>query len=195
MITPVVMMKLLQSKTHGDPDSDILPALMRQDQRAFAVLVDRHIKNLSAQAAQMLGDVHMAEDVTQSVFLKTWQMLPGWETGNAKLITWMRRVSINLCLDILRKKKPVYTDSVPDMASEEKNAEDNLSDSERNQWVRRSMETLSERQQAALTLFYYQELPQKACAEIMDLTVPAFESLLRRARQTLKTATTQSGSL
>lgn len=183
----------IQTKAGTDPDSDILPALMQQEQRAFAILVDRHIRNLSAQAAQMLGDVHMAEDVTQTVFLKTWEMLPGWQTGNAKLVTWMRRVSTNLCLDILRKKKPVYTDQVPDIAGGETNAEESLSESERNRWVRKSMEALPDRQQAALTLFYFQELPQKACAEIMELTVPAFESLLRRARTTLKTTTSQSG--
>ena len=176
-----------------DPDNDILPALMVQDQRAFAILVDRHIKNLSAQAAQMLGDVHMAEDVTQSVFVKTWEMLPNWQTGNAKLITWMRRVSTNKCLDIIRKKKPIYTDQVPDQASAEQSPEANLTESERSNWVRKSMDLLPERQKAALTLFYYQELSQKACAEILDLTVPAFESLLRRARQALKTTTSQSG--
>ncbi len=189
-------MELANSKQASpDPDSDIIPALMNQDQKAFSVLVDRHVKNLSAQAAQMLGDVHMAEDVTQTVFLKTWQMLPGWETGNAKLVTWMRRVSTNLCLDILRKKKPVYTDNVPDIASEQQNAEDQLTDAERNKWVRTSMESLSERQQAALTLFYYQELPQKTCAEIMELTVPAFESLLRRARKALKTTTLKTATV
>lgn len=176
-----------------DPDSDILPALMLQDQRAFAILVDRHIRNLSAQAAQMLGDVHMAEDVTQSVFVKTWEMLPNWQTGNAKLITWMRRVSTNKCLDIIRKKKPIYTDQVPDQASAEQSPEANLTESERSNWVRKSMDLLPERQKAALTLFYYQELSQKSCAEILDLTVPAFESLLRRARQALKTTTSQSG--
>lgn len=179
----------------ADPDSDILPELMAQDQRAFAVLVDRHIKKLSAQAAQMLGDVHMAEDVTQSVFLKTWEILPNWQSGNAKLITWMRRVSTNKCLDILRKKKPIYTDQVPDHPSSDNSPETNLTQSERNSWIRNSMDLLPERQKAALTLFYFQELSQKSCAEIMELTVPAFESLLRRARTNLKTATSQSGRI
>ena len=179
----------------GDPDNDILPALIRQDQRAFSILVDRHISRLSAQAAQILGDVHQAEDVTQTVFLKTWEMLPNWETGNARLLTWMRRVSKNLCLDILRKKKPIYTDEVPDQSSDDLSAEQELTQAERNQWVRQSIQALPERQKVALTLFYYQELSQKACAEIMDLTVPAFESLLRRARQTLKLTTSQSGRL
>lgn len=169
-----------------DPDTDILPALMAQDQRAFATLMDRHIKSLSALSAQMLGDMHLAEDITQSVFLKTWQMLPGWQTGNAKLITWMRRVATNMCLDHLRKKKPIYTDSVPEQAGFDPLQDDHMVSSERSEFMANAMGLLPERQKAALTLFYYQELPQKQCADIMDLTVPAFESLLRRSRQALK---------
>lgn len=169
-----------------DPDSDILPALMAQDQRAFSTLMDRHIRSLSALSAQMLNDMHMAEDVTQSVFLKTWQMLPNWQTGNAKLITWMRRVATNLCLDHLRKKKPIYSDSVPEQAGADPLQDDHLVASERSELMAHAMNDLPERQKAALTLFYYQDLPQKQCAEIMDLTVPAFESLLRRSRQALK---------
>lgn len=169
-----------------DPDSDILPALIAQDQRAFAALMDRHIRSLSALSAQMLSDVHLAEDITQSVFLKTWQMLPTWQTGNAKLITWMRRVATNMCLDHLRKKKPIYTDSLPERAGSEASQDDHLVSAERSEFVSTAMSVLPERQKAAITLFYYQELPQKQCADIMELTVPAFESLLRRSRQALK---------
>jgi len=172
--------------TSRDPDSDILPALMRQEQGAFAILMDRHIRSLSALSAQMLGDVHAAEDITQGVFLKTWQMLPRWETGNAKLITWMRRVATNMCLDYLRKKKPVYSDTLPELAGEYPQQDKIMISKEQSEYVSEAMNLLSERQKAALTLFYYQELPQKQCAEIMDVTVPAFESLLRRSRTALK---------
>lgn len=174
----------------GDPDSDILPALMRQDQSAFATLMDRHIKTLSALSAQMLGDMHQAEDITQGVFLKTWEMLPAWQTGNAKLITWMRRVATNMCLDYLRKKKPVYSDSVPEQKGSEPMQDDFLVSQEVSEKISMALDELSGRQKAALTLFYYQDLPQKQCAEIMELNVPAFESLLRRSRQALKKSLT-----
>jgi len=178
----------------GDPDSDILPALMAQDPAAFATLVNRHVSSLCAQAAQMLGDMHAAEDITQSVFIKTWEMLPDWKTDNARLTTWMRRVSTNMCLDYLRKKKPIYSDNVPDLADPLKSAEDRMVHDQKLQYVKARLETLPERQKAALTLFYYQELPHKMCAEIMELTVPAFESLLRRARLALKKSTLEDAS-
>lgn len=182
------MLKLTNNETRprSDPDSDILPALMSGDQTSFNILVDRHVRALSAQASQMLGDIHAAEDITQTVFLKTWQMLPNWQTGNAKLISWMRKVSTNLCLDYLRKHKPIYTDNVPDIASETPDADKQIERKESNRWILSRIETLPERQRAALSLFYYQELSLKESAEIMEISPSAFESLLRRGRAALK---------
>ena len=67
------------------------------------------------QAYYMLGDQMAAEDITQTVFMKTWQNIETWKAGQAKLITWMRRVTTNACLDQLRKKKPIYSDIIPDI--------------------------------------------------------------------------------
>jgi len=134
----------------------------------------------------MLGDQYAAEDIVQTVFMKTWQMLPAWRKGEAKLITWMRRVATNMCLDYLRKHKPVYTDQVPDIASETSSQEFRLGEQEDRQHILSLMDKLPERQRAALTLSYYQELSLKEGSEIMELGVSAYESLLRRARMSLK---------
>jgi len=160
--------------------------LQQGDQSAFSILVDRHVRTLSALAAQMTGDVHVAEDITQAVFLKTWQILPDWETGNAKLVTWMRRVATNMCLDYIRKKKPALMAVLPDVPSDDVTPEESLAKLEKHNQVKAHLEHLPERQKAALTLFYFQELSLRESAEIMDISESAFESLLRRARQNLK---------
>ncbi len=182
------MLRAIQNKLSSgrDPDDDIIPKIAKGDQRAFAVLVDRHVRSLSALCAQMVGDVHNAEDITQTVFLKTWQMLPNWQPGQAKLITWMRRVATNQCLDHLRKHKPIYTDNVPDSPASDPNPEDHMAETQHTDWVKEKLELVPERQKMALTLFYYQELSQKESAETMNISLGAFESLLRRARTTLK---------
>ena len=180
-------LNIIKTRPSGeDPDGDLIPAMMSGDQRAFSLLVDRHVGKLSALATQMLGDVHLAEDIVQTVFLKTWHMLPNWETGNAKLITWMRRVTTNACLDHLRKHQPVYTDKFLETPSLENNPEQSFDHSQKNAALRGQIEVLPERQKAALTLFYYQDLSLKESAEIMDIAPGAFESLLRRARKALK---------
>lgn len=169
-----------------DPDSDIIPGLMAGNETAFAALVDRHVSTLQALAHHMLGDVFMAEDVTQTVFLKTWQNAPQWVPGQARLLTWMRRVATNQCLDILKKKRPLLMENLPEPAADDPAAYDELVASDREQAVIAGLAALPDRQRAALTLSYYQHVSQIDGAQILEISVSAYESLLVRARKSLK---------
>lgn len=142
------------------------------------------------QAYYMLGDQMAAEDITQSVFLKTWQNIATWKTGQAKLITWMRRVATNACLDQLRKKKPIYSDVLPDVEDTADTPFEALSRQNQSQVIKLALLKLSDKQRAAVTLSYYQGLSQREGAAAMDITEGAYESLLVRGRKALKTILT-----
>lgn len=127
-----------------------------------------------------------AEDISQSVFLKTWQGISKWEPGQAKLITWMRRVATNACLDHLRKKKPIYTDTVPEVVDLADTPFEALSRQNQSDRMKTALQKLSDRQRMAVTLSYYQELNQREGAAAMDISEGAYESLLVRGRKALK---------
>ena len=158
---------------------------MRGDETAFTILLDRHLSTIQALAYYMLGDAHLAEDAAQSTFLKTWQMLPNWQPGQARLLTWVRRVTKNHCLDVLKKKRPVLMDIVPDVPDEASTSFDDIAMDEQKQAVMNAMAELSGNQRLALTLSYYQNVSQTEGASIMDISVSAYESLLVRARKSL----------
>ena len=139
------------------------------------------------QAYYMLGDQMAAEDITQTVFMKTWQNIETWKAGQAKLITWMRRVTTNACLDQLRKKKPIYSDIIPDIEDQADTPFEALSRQNQSDSIKAALQELSDRQRAAVTLSYYQGLSQREGAAAMDITEGAYESLLVRGRKTLKT--------
>jgi len=170
----------------SDPDADLIFGLKAGDERALAGLIDRHMNTIHKQAFYMLGEQMAAEDVTQTVFLKTWEHMKDWQPGRAKLITWMRRVATNACLDILKKKKPIYTDTVPDMEDSAGSPFESLSQLEQSERVSAALGQLPDNQRAALTLSYYQGVSQREGAGIMDITESAYESLLVRARKKLK---------
>lgn len=170
-----------------DPDSDIIPLIANGDQRAFRKLVDRHTNTLLTHANYMLGDTFAAEDVTQTVFLKTWQHMPKWVPGQAKLLTWMRRVCTNICIDRLRKKKALLMDTPPDMMDTGPRQTDIISNQETFKLVHAALQRLPETQRAAISLSYYQHVSQKDGALILNVTESAYESLLVRARKNLKT--------
>ena len=170
----------------SDPDADIISGLQAGDKTALSKLMDRHMKTLYNQAYYMLGDSMAAEDITQTVFLKTWENINGWKSGNAKLLTWMRRVTTNACFDQLRKKKPVYTDIVQEIEDSADTPFDALSRQNQNKIIKAALQKLPDRQRAAVTLSYYQELTQKEGAGVMNITEKAYESLLVRGRKSLK---------
>jgi len=150
--------------------------------------MDRRLKTLHGLAARLLGDPVMAEDVAQTVFLKTWTHAPKWEPSKARLLTWMCRVATNQCLDILKRKGPIYSDSVPDIEDGRMSAVEMLSADDDASKVRRAMATLPDMQRAAITLCYFDELSQKEAATILSVSVKAYESLLSRGRKKLRDA-------
>lgn len=169
-----------------DPDADLIFGLQAGDERALEGLMDRHMTSIHKQAFYMLGEQMAAEDVTQTVFLKTWESAKDWQPGKAKLLTWMRRVTRNACLDILKKKAPIYTDTVPEMEDDANSPFESLSQNQRSERVSTGLRQLPENQRAALTLSYYQGVSQREGAEIMEISESAYESLLVRARKALK---------
>jgi len=174
-------------KGSSDPDADLIFGLQAGDKAALSALMERHMTTIYNQAYYMLGDQMAAEDIAQMVFLKTWQNIKTWQPGRAKLITWMRRVATHACLDDLRKKKPIYSDNVPDVVDTVDTPFDALSRKGQSETIKAALQKLSDKQRAAVTLSYYQGLSQREGAAVMDISEGAYESLLVRGRKALKT--------
>lgn len=171
-----------------DPDALLLPLIASGDSQAVRALMNRHSSGIWALARRMLNDAAMADDITQEVFLRVWKQAPKWETGRAKFSTWIRRVTINLCYDRLRKHTERLPGEVPDIRDERSSVQAELERSELSQQVAAAIDDLPDRQRAAILLSHYDDLSQKDAAETLSLSVRAYESLLARARRSLKAA-------
>lgn len=149
--------------------------------------MDRHLDRVHGLAWHMTGDRSQAEDIAQETFLRFWQAAPGWsDTGGATILTWLRRVATRLCIDEKRRMRPVYTNLVPEQTDPTPRVDIEIVRSETAQHVQGAILELPERQRAALVLSYYQHLSQKEGAAVMGLKEKAYESLLSRAKSTLK---------
>lgn len=169
-----------------DPDEELVLRIGAGDKRAAAELMRRYLPKMVGMARRMLGDHAEAEDVAQEIFLRVWKHAGGWKPGQAKFETWMHRVGINLCLDRLRRSNRKGGELDPETPDGRASATRGLDDRQRQERVREALMALPERQRAALTLCYYQELSNIAAAETLSISVEALESLLSRARRTLK---------
>lgn len=171
-----------------DPDEELVRRVGVGDKRAAAELVRRHLPRMVGLARRMLGNHAEAEDVAQEVFLRVWKHAGAWRPGQAKFETWMHRVAMNLCLDRLRRSGRQGGEVSPETPDKRASATRALDDRQRRERVRDALQKLPERQRAALVLCYYQERSNIEAAEILGVSVDALESLLSRARRTLKSA-------
>ncbi len=169
-----------------DRDDD---ALMRRigagDASAFRVLVDAHGTMLHRIGTRMLGDTIEAEDLAQEALLRLWQNAARWQFGGSGAGAWLTRVVMNLCLDRLRRRKFTSDDAVPERADERPLAPETMDAEIQRRRVVAVIEALPDRQRAAIVLTYYEDLPNAAAAESLDMNIKAFKSLLLRARAAL----------
>lgn len=86
-------------------DEALLVAFANGDSRAARDLTARLTPRVFSFASRMLGgDRAEAEDVTQEAMLRLWKIAGEWRQGEAKVTTWLYRVTSNLCTDRLRRR-------------------------------------------------------------------------------------------
>ena len=158
----------------------------RGDQAACALLVDRHLGPVLGFCRRLLGNPAEAEDAAQEVFLRLWAQAGRWRPGEAKLRTWLFRVGHNLCIDKLRRRPAMPLEAAGDPADPEPAAPEAMIQVESRAWLRRAVAALPDRQRAALELCHYQGLSNADAAAALGVGVEAVESLLARARRTLR---------
>jgi RNA polymerase sigma-70 factor (ECF subfamily) len=86
-----------------EPDEVLVRRFLDGDRDAFGTLVERHERRVYNLAFRILGREEDARDATQDAFLAALRKLAGFR-GEAQFTTWMHRVTVNACYDLLRKK-------------------------------------------------------------------------------------------
>ena len=130
-----------------------------------------------------LRNAALAEEVAQDVFLDLFRNLDSVESG-AHLVWWLRRVTVNRCID--RGRKRAFRTEV----ALEKIAEPSSDDAEQDPLVRESLKklvaALPERQRAIVILRYQEDLDPLEIAEVLDVPVNTVKSRLHRALGVLR---------
>ncbi len=174
------------SNSEGDSDDDLLVRIGKGDQAAFRTLVERHIDRAYALALRILKNAADAEDVVQDSLLKVWTHRGRWEGGRAKFSTWLYRVVTNRCIDLRRQSRTDGMDDMSEFVDEKPDAFMAMHREEVGHLLEAAIQKLPEQQQIAVVLSYHQGLGNAEIAEVMETTVSAVESLLKRGRQQLR---------
>ncbi|MCX8231217.1 MAG: sigma-70 family RNA polymerase sigma factor, partial [Alphaproteobacteria bacterium] len=168
-------------------DDVLVARLADGNKEAWNEITRRHLSALVGYAWHMLRDQAEAEDVAQETMVRLMRKAETWEPGGAKVKTWLFRVAINQCIDRQRARRTTSLDVVAEQADPNTAGATVARDHALRRTVGGAVDGLPTRQKQALTLVYYQGFSQQEAAEALAVSVDAVESLLARARRTLKT--------
>jgi len=194
-----------EPRADGQPgDRELVERAQKGDGEAFAMLVERHQRQLYRLALRMTGSEADAQEVLQEAFLNAYQKLPLFR-GEAQFSSWLYRIAANSALMRLRRKRrapDALAEQPLELSGPKFSAEGYLEPTSSSDWSQRADERMMSDQLGAAINQAVQELPEdyrtvfllkdvdglsnEDIAEALDLTVPAVKSRLHRARLALR---------
>jgi RNA polymerase sigma-70 factor (ECF subfamily) len=177
-------------------DAVLVAQLQQGSEEAFRTLVARFQDRVYRTALSLLRSPEEAEDVAQEVFVEVYETI-GRFRGEAALSTWLYRLATSRALQhqrrlSTRKRFAFFTsllgfadNQLPEPA-DHAHPQALLEGAQQLHQLQQHISRLPPQQQVAFTLRHEQELSYEEIAAVLGTTVAAVESLLFRARQTLR---------
>lgn len=168
-----------------EKDAELMQAVAGGNASASRIVVDLYLSSSYRLALRILGDASLAEDMAQEAFIRLWKQAPKWQ-AQARIGTWLHRVTHNLCVDYLRRQRRYSDEEVPDVADPAPTVLEQQARRQIGDKVTEALQKLPARQRIAISLVHFEECGNIEAAEIMNISVDALESLLARGRRKLK---------
>ncbi len=177
---------------HGGDDRELVRRAQQGDRAAFEVLVEKHQGRVFAVAGGILKNREDVEDISQQVFLKAYFSLNRFDQ-RAAFSTWLYKITVNECWDLLRKKKVrplTYESELSEqqaqtyMSAEHKGENaDMIDELDVKQQLDQWLSCLEERDRALLVLKEVQGFTVEEIAEMLGINGNTVKVRLFRARQ------------
>ena len=162
------------------------------DAYAFEQLMGKHEARMYAVALRMCGNREDAQDSLQDAMLRIYKALGSFK-GQSSFATWAYRITMNTCLDNLRRKKVRQAQSLDALldigwspADEDASPEQHADNAERRRALSRAIQLLPEDMRSAVVLRDVQGYSYEEIAEILEANVGTVKSRISRGREKLR---------
>lgn len=173
----------------------------RGDAAAFELLMRQHEGRMYAVALRMCGNREDAQDCTQEAMLRIFRALHNFK-GQSSFSTWVYRVTMNTCLDELRRRKVRTSTSLDSLldtgwapTDESDTPEHHSLRSEQRRMLEKAIASLPEDMKAAIVLRDIQGFSYDEIAAILEANVGTIKSRISRGREKLRDILTRQPEL
>lgn len=179
-------------------EPSFIQRLENGEEAAFKQLVEEHKDRVYNTCLGFLRNPHDAEDTAQDVFIQVYDSIGDFREDSS-LSTWIYRIAVTKSLELIRyrkrKKRSAFFEALTSLFTDPDDAADEsefmhpglqLENKERAEILFREIEKLTEKQRIAFTLQKIEGLSYQEVADVMELNLPAVESLIYRAKENLK---------
>jgi RNA polymerase sigma-70 factor, ECF subfamily len=176
-------------------DFTLIRSIQAGDHQAFESLVRRYQRQVANLIYLTMGNRDDVDDIAQEVFIRVYRSLSKFKF-DASFFSWLYRITMNLCIDEIRKRKIRRVLSLDYLTEDnlEKNrkskdytmASDSVLTEEKRQVIQSALQRLTPEHREVLVLREYQDLSYNEIAETLDLRLEAVKSRIFRARMELK---------
>ena len=175
-------------------DADLIQHTIEGDQQAFASLVEKYQKQIHALVWQKIGDFHIAQEITQDVFLTAYHKLTTVKNPN-RLSGWLYVIADRKCIAWHRKKKPQpqSLETTDPVEIEEAyysvhitQQREEAANQKRRELVQKLLSKLQESERTVVNLYYIAEMTCEDIGKFLGVSPNTVRSRLHRARNRLR---------
>jgi len=159
-------------------DAELVEECKRGNLRAYERLYELHSARMKSLAFHLVGSRADAEDTVQEAFLKVYKAVRGFE-GQSSLSTWIYRILINCCYDVMRKQQRLAERPAKRELSSESKLPLKIA-------LERALESLNDRQRLVFLMFEVEGLRHSEIAGILEIPEGTSRSWLFEAKRELK---------
>ncbi len=169
----------------SEEDLILLERFSQGDRSAFNALVRAHEDRVFSVCLRIMTDREAALDATQETFLTVFRKADRF-TGKSAFSTWLYRVAVNTCYDLLRKEKRRRADPLPDRHDPaDASAASGFTSVEERPDLEKALAQLPEEFRAAVVLSDLEDLAVAEVARVLDVPTGTAKSRIFRGRRML----------
>ncbi len=184
-------------------DEELVEDVKKGNIDAFEDIVKKYENKVYGIVFHMMKNQNEVEDLAQEVFLKVYKNLDRFK-GDSSLYTWIYKITVNLCLDELKKRKNIiYLDEKisveegeidKELPSNERSQEELYEDKELKENLHRCINKLPDKQKMMIVLRDIKGFSYDEIAKITNNKIGTVKSQINRARLKLKELLDKEGT-